>query len=816
MKFTRSWLGDHLDSDAANESIAERLTMLGLEVEEVANPAAGLGAFSIAEVVEAVAHPNADTLRVCKVRTGGGEASVVCGAPNARAGMRGVFAPPGCVIPGTGKRLAAASIRGVESEGMLCSEFELGMSDEHDAVIELDEDAPVGGSFAEYAGLDDAVFHVNLTPNRPDCLGVRGIARDLAAAGVGVLREPEWAREWVGALEGAGAFACPVEIKLEFEAEDAAACSLFVARYVRGVSNRPSPAWMQRRLRAIGLRPIDALVDVTNYVAYDRARPLHVYDADKLRGAVRARLGREGERFDALDGKQYEVDADMCVIADEGGVLGLGGIIGGESSAVSAETRNVLVESAYFEPARIHRSGRRLGIASDARHRFERGVDAGWSAEGCDLGAAMILALCGGEVSARAQAGSVPAAGAAIFLPRGECKRITGCDFSAEEIGETLGALGFAVESEGEGMRVAPPSWRPDVGVEMGGAADLVEEVLRVRGVERVASVRLPPPERLHAVLPQEQKRARLCRRALAGRGMMEAVLYSFQDEGDAALFAEGEGEAVRLANPISAGMGVMRSGLLAGLTRALQRNLDRGAENLALFETGHAWRGAGEEEQSFRVAGVRHGLVGGGGRGRDWRVPGRTADVFDAKADACAVLEVLGAPMEKLRCEAKAPGFFHPGRSGVLFLDPRKPLAWFGALHPAVSEEMGIAGAVAAFELFVEALPSMSRRRGRGALRLSDLPLARRDFAFVVGEEVGGAELLRAVRSVDKDAVAEARLFDVFTGGDVGEGKKSLAVEVVFRPGERTFRDEEIRALCDKVVAAAAALGGVLRGEGE
>lgn len=813
MKFTRSWLGDHLDSDAASESIAERLTMLGLEVEEVANPAAALRPFSIAEVVEAVPHPNADTLQVCRVRTGSGEASVVCGAPNARAGMRGVFAPPGCVIPGTGKRLEAASIRGVESEGMLCSEYELGLSDEHDAVIELEGDAPVGGSFAEYAGLDDAVFHVNLTPNRPDCLGVRGIARDLAAAGMGVLREPEWAREWMAALEGAGAFACPVEIRLEFDPADAAACSLFVARYVQGVVNRPSPAWMQRRLRGIGLRPIDALVDVTNYVAYDRARPLHVYDADKLRGAVRARLGRVGESFDALDGKRYEVDADMCVIADEGGVLGLGGIIGGESSAVSAETRNVLIESAYFEPARIHRSGRRLGIASDARHRFERGVDAGFSAEGCDLGAAMILALCGGEVSGRTQAGVVPSPSEAIFLPRGECKRVTGCDFSAEEVAETLGALGFAVESEGDGMRVASPSWRPDVGVDMGGAADLVEEVLRVRGVERVASVRLPPPERLHAVLPQEQKRVRLCRRALAERGMMEAVLYSFQDEADAALFAEGEAEAVRLANPISAGMGVMRPGLLPGLTRALQRNLDRGAENLALFETGHAWRGLAQEDQSFRVAGVRHGLVA---RHRDWRVPGRAADVFDAKADACAVLQALGAPMEKLRCEAKAPGFFHPGRSGVLFLDPRKPLARFGVLHPAVSEEMGVAGAVAAFELFVDALPVMSRRRGRGALRLSDLPLVRRDFAFVVGEEVGGAELLRAVRGADKDAVAEARLFDVFTGGDVGEGKKSLAVEVVFRPGERTFRDEEIRALCDKVVAAAAALGGVLRGEGE
>ena len=810
MKFTRSWLGDHLDSDADCDSIATRLTMLGLEVEEMLDPARELRPFTVAVVLDARPHPNADTLTLCRVQTaaneGGAprEAQVVCGAPNVRAGMKAVFAPPGCVIPATGKKLAAAEIRGVESHGMLCSEYEMGLSDDHDSIIELAADAPLGKGFAAVAGLDDVALHINLTPNRPDCLGVRGIARELAAAGLGALRP-----DTLQAPEGR--FACPVEIALEFEPQHADACSLFVARCVRGVTNKPSPAWMQQRLRGIGLRPIDALVDVTNYVAFDRGRPLHVYDADRLHGAVRARLGRTGESFDALDGKHYDIDEDMCVIADDSGALGLGGIIGGESSAIGPESRNVLIESAYFDPARIHRTGRRLGIASDARHRFERGVDPAFVGAGCDLGAAMILSLCGGEVSAPTQAGETRPAPRPIALPRGECRRITGHDFSSEEIAETLGALGFAVtrgKDDRADMQAVPPSWRPDVAI----PADLVEEVLRVRGVDLIASAPLPGQMCERPVLTEQQRRLRAARRALAERGMMEAVLYSFLSAEDAARFQEGDGAGLELANPISSAMSVMRPGLLPGLARALQRNLDRGAENLALFETGFVWSGLEEQQQHLCIAGVRHGLAGGGGRGRDWRTPGSAADVFDAKGDVCGVLQCLGVPMDKLRCEAKAPHWYHPGRSGVLSLDPRHCLARFGELHPAVVEEMDMSGRVAAFEIFIDALPVMSRRRG--ALRLSDLPLVRRDFAFVVQQDARAEDLLRAVRAADRQAIAEARLFDVFTGGELGEAEKSLAIEVVFRPGERTFRDEEIRALCDKVIAAAAtSVGGTLRG---
>ena len=826
MKFTRSWLGDHLDTDADCDSIAARLTMLGLEVEDMQDPARALRPFSVAVVLDAKPHPNADTLTLCRVQTAGGEGSapaevqIICGAPNVRAGMRAVFAPPGCIIPATGKVLTAASIRGVESRGMLCSEYELGLSNDHDAIIELGEDAPLGAAFAAVAGLDDVLFHINLTPNRPDCLGVRGIARELAAAGLGALRPDT--------LESPpGAFACPVDIALESQGEAAAPpCSLFVARYVRGVSNRPSPPWMQRRLRAIGLRPIDALVDVTNYVAFDRARPLHVYDADKLRGGVRARLGRKGEHFAALDGRDYDIDEDMCVIADDNGVLGLGGIIGGESSAIGADSSNILIESALFDAPRIHRTGRRLGIASDARHRFERGVDPAFAAAGCDYGAALILSLCGGETSLPAQAGAMPPPPVPVVLPRGACKRISGVDFSAGEIAETLDALGFAVvRSDGKGkkgkesredVQATPPSWRPDITI----PADLVEEVLRVRGVDLIESAPLPAqPAQQQPALAEQQGRLRRIRRVLAGRGMMEAVLYSFLSAEDARHFrprdsANNAEAALRLANPISTAMNVMRPGLLPGLARALQRNLDRGAENLALFESGNIWPASEAEQQQwqqFCVAGLRHGLVGGGGYGRDWRTPGATANAFDAKADVCSVLQDLGVPVQQLRCAAPAPHWYHPHRSGVLSLDPRLPLACFGELHPALVEEMGIAGSVAAFELFIDALPTMSRRQS--PLRLSDLPLVRRDFAFVVARETRAEDLLRAVRAADKQTIAAVRLFDVFTGGDLGEGEKSLAMEVVFRPGERTFRDQEIRALCDKVVAAAAAVGASLRG---
>lgn len=809
MKFTRSWLDDHLDTDVDNSTLAEHLTRLGLEIEGLQDNARELRAFTVAHVLEAKPHPNADSLKLCRVQTGEGEVQIVCGAPNARTGMRGVFAPPGTVIPATGKTLAPATIRGVESNGMLCSEFELGFSDDHDGIIEVDEDVPPGRSFAEIAGLDDVLFHINLTPNRPDCLGVRGIARDLAAAQIGKLKP-----DTIQAPKAS--FDCPVRIELEFPKEHASACSLFVARYVRGVANRASPPWLRQRLIAIGLRPIDALVDITNYIAFDRARPLHVYDADKLAGSVRARLGRKGERFDALDGKNYEVDEDMCVIADDNGVLGLGGIIGGESSAIDANSTNVLIESAYFDPARIHRTGRRLAIASDARHRFERGVDPAFVSIGCDLGANMILSLCGGEASASTQAGKAAPAPKPVTLPRGECKRITGRDYSRGKIVRTLAALGFDVQKEkGEGKDIVatPPSHRVDIRAR----EDLVEEVLRIDGVENIEATPLPRQDSARPVLTQQQKRLRLIRRALSERGMMEAVLWSFIDSEDAARFQESGGESLPLANPISSAMGTMRPGLLPGLVRAVQRNLDRGVDNIALFETGFGYLGLGADAQRFCVAGVRCGLVGGGGHGRHWRENANAADVFDGKADAWSVLQSLGAPMEKLRCESAAPSWYHPGRSGVLSLNPKHQLARFGELHPALLEEMGLSGVVTAFEVFADVLPSMSRKRG--ALKLSDLPLVRRDFAFVVEQDVRAQDLLRAVQALNKNAPAVAaidnvRLFDVFTGGELKDTQKSLAIEVVFRPKERTLRDEEIKTLCDKVVAAVgASVGGVLRG---
>lgn len=813
MKFTRSWLDDHLDTDADGNAIAEHLTRIGLEVEELRDNARELRAFTVAHVIDAKPHPNADTLRLCRVQTGEGEVEIVCGAPNARAGMRGVFASPGTIIPATGKTLTPATIRGVESCGMLCSEYELGLSDDHDAIIELDDDAPLGKSFAEIAGLDDMLFHINLTPNRPDCLGVRGIARDLAAAGIGRLKPDS-----IEAPEGK--FDCPVSIELEFPKESASACSLFVARCVRGVANRPSPPWLRQRLIAIGLRPIDALVDITNYISFDRARPLHVYDADKLSGAVRARLGRKGESFDALDGKTYEVDEDMCVIADDSGVLGLGGIIGGESSAIDANSTSVLIESAYFDPARIHRTGRRLAIASDARHRFERGVDPAFASAGCDFGASMILSLCGGEASASTQAGEAAPAPKLITLPRGECRRITGRDYSRGKIVKTLTALGFDVkkgkgedENEEDDIVAAPPSCRVDIQAR----EDLVEEVLRIDGVDNVEERPLPRQDSARPILTQQQKRLRLVRRALSERGMTEAVLWSFIDDEDATRFQEPDSMSLPLANPISSAMNTMRPGLLPGLVRAVQRNLDRGEGNIALFETGFGYLGIEAESQRFCVAGVRCGLVGSGGHARHWREHAGNADVFDAKADAWSVLQSLGTPMGKLRCDPAASKWYHPGRSGVLSLNPKQPLARFGELHPALLEEMGLSGVVAAFEIFVDSLPTMSRRRG--ALKLSDLPPVRRDFAFVVEQDVRAQDLLRAVQALDKNinalaSIDSVSLFDVFTGGELDDTQKSLAIEVVFRPKQQTLRDEEIKQLCEKVVAAVGtSVGGTLRG---
>jgi len=804
MKFTLAWLKDHLETNAALEDILDKLTMIGLEVEDVTDPAASLAGYVVAEVVSAEKHPDADKLQVCRVATGKEELQVVCGAPNARAGMKGVFAPVGAYVPGIDLTLKKVKIRGVESNGMLCSERELELSDEHTGIIELSDQAKVGAPAADALGLDDPVIDIAITPNRPDCLGVRGVARDLAAAGLGTLKD-----DLVKAIDGG--FESPIGIELRFDADAADTCPVFAGRLVKNIKNGPSPEWLAQRLKAIGLRPINALVDITNYISYDRGRPLHVYDADKLSGTVCARLGKKGETFLALDGNDYEVSDQMCVIADDAQVLGLGGVMGGEATGCTEATKNVLIESAYFSPLRTAATGRALNILSDARYRFERGVDPAFVLPGLEMASAMVLELCGGEVSAITLAGAPPEAERVLQFDVSEVARLTGFELGEKRIKDVLTALGFWLSGHGPDFKVAVPSWRPDVCQ----AADLVEEVMRIVGVDQVEAKPMRRASGIaRPVLTQLQKRVRRGRRALAGRGLVEAITWSFIPRDGAKSF-EGGSDELELANPISSEMSSMRPSLLPGLVAAVQRNHDRGHRDCGLFEVGQAYRGPAPQDQYTAAAGVRAGTARLAGAGRHWSGAAKPADLYDAKADALSLLASLGIEANQVQISRQAPGWYHPGRSGVLRLGPKVVLGSFGELHPATLRAFGVEGEVAAFEIDLDSLP-VSRRKttSRGALKQSDLLTVTRDFAFLLDDGVAAGDVVRAAAGADKVLISDVSLFDIFEGKGVAEGKKSLAIEVTLQPREKTLTDSEIEAVAEKVVAAVVkATGGKLRG---
>ncbi|WP_350336003.1 phenylalanine--tRNA ligase subunit beta [Coralliovum pocilloporae] len=805
MKFTLSWLKEYLDTDASLDEILEKLTVIGLEVEEVVDRARELAAFTVAYVEEAEQHPNADRLRVCKVNTGSEVLQIVCGAPNARAGIKVVLAQNGSTIPANGMVLRPTSIRDVDSNGMMCSEREMGLSDEHDGIIELPEDAPIGEPFAPVLGLDDPIIDIAITPNRGDCLGVYGVARDLAAAGLGELKENT-------PKPVAGSFKSPVDVHLNFDAETANACPVFAGRYVRGVKNGPSPKWMQDRLRAIGLRPINALVDITNYVSYDRGRPLHVYDADKLNGNIQARLGREGESFLALDGKDYAVDETMCVIADDTSVLGFGGIMGGEESGSTNETVNVFIECAWFDPIRTATTGRKAGINSDARYRFERTVDPESVIPGADLATQMVLDLCGGEASEPVLAGEVPTTDRIIEFPLTEVKRLTGLDVPLVEIKAILKRLGFWMSGASDVVKVAVPSFRPDVY----GKADLVEEVMRIVGVDRVPLQPLPRIGTVgQKILTTGQIRKNRARRALAARGMVEAVTWSFISEEQAKHFGGGD-KALQLANPISSDLSDMRPSLFAGLLAAAQRNADRGVTDSALFEVGQVFHGDQPDDQKTVATGIRKNTAVLTGSGRDWAGNSASVSVFDAKADAFAVLEALGMETSKLQIVAEAPGIFHPGRSGRIQLGPKNHIGWFGELHPSTLELMDVDGPVCGFEIVLDAIPQPKAKatRTKPALVLSDLMAVKRDFAFEVDKDVSAQSIMRAAMSADKKLITNASVFDVYAGEHMAEGRKSVAIEVMLQPKDKTLTDVEIEAVGSKIVAAVEkATKGTLRG---
>ena len=804
MKFTLSWLQDHLDTDAPLETIVEKLTMIGLEVENVEDRAKALAPFTIARVISAVQHPNADRLRVCMVDTGAGEpVQVVCGAPNARAGMTSVFSPPGTFIPGKDITLGVGTIRGVESRGMLCSGAEMQVSADHDGILDLPADAPLGAPYAKWARLDDPVVEINLTPNRPDCTGIHGIARDLAAAGLGALREAP-------VKPVAGAFPCPVGVTLDF-GDTPSLCRGFALRLVRGVRNGPSPEWLQRRLAAIGLRPINALVDITNYLTFDRARPLHVFDAAKVAGNLVVRRGRAGETLLALDGRTYGLDATMCVIADDNGVESLAGIMGGEASSCSEATTNVLIESALWDEIAIAQTGRRLNIGSDARYRFERGVDPAFMTPGLELATRMVLELCGGEASAIVTAGEARVEERVIEFPVREVRRLTGLDLPAAEIKPVLGRLGFTVKGTGQVLKVTVPSFRPDVA----GPADLVEEIVRIAGVDRVPVTPFPRGAAgRRPVLTVMQNRTRRTRRALAARGLVEAVTWSFVSKPQAEQFGGGKPE-LALANPIASDLSDMRPSLVPGLLAAAQRNADRGCGDVALFEVGQVFSGDRPQDQLTAASGVRRGLAKPSGWTRHWMTGSGAVDLFDAKADALAVLAACGVP-QGVQIVPGGPSWLHPGRSGTVQMGPKNVLGWFGELHPRTLEALSAAGRLVAFEIILDRLPEAKARRTRAKppVDLPSLQPVERDFAFIVDRAVKADDLVRAASSVDRKLITGITVFDVYEGKGIEGDRKSIAVAVTLQPREKTLTDPEIDAVSAKIVAEVGKrTGGVLRG---
>jgi phenylalanyl-tRNA synthetase beta chain len=803
VKFTLPWLKEHLETDASLPEIVDKLTMIGLEVENVEDKASLLKPFVIASVISAEKHPNADRLRVCMVDTGDGKPiQVVCGAPNARAGMKGVFSAPGTFIPGKNITLSVGTIRGVESRGMLCSPAELMISDDHDGIIDLPADAPVGKSYVEWAGLGDPVIEINLTPNRPDCTGVAGIARDLGATSIGTYKNkiPKPVK---------GTFPCPVKVTLDF-GRTPSLCPAFGLRLVRGVKNGPSPDWLQRRLTAIGLRPINTLVDITNFITFDRGRPLHAFDAAKVSGNLTVRRAKNGEKLLALDGKTYALNEAICVIADEKGVESLSGIMGGETSGCSETTTDVLIESALWDELNIAQTGRKLGINSDARYRFERGVDPAFMLPGLEQATQMVLDLCGGQASEVVVAGDPTPKEKIIDFPLSELPRLAGLKLPLADMRRVLEKLGFFAAGQGERMKVAVPSWRPDVH----GRADIVEEIVRIVGVDRVPSA---PFAREHArkpVLTTIQNRTRKVKRALAVRGLVEAVTWSFVSKREAELFGGGKPQ-LSLANPIAAELSDMRPSLLPGLIMAAQRNADRGHADVALFEVGQIFTGDQPEDQLTAVSGLRRALAKSSGSGRHWSNKAEPVDAFDAKADVFAVLEAAGSPMQALQVVPGGPPWFHPGRSGTVQIGPQNILGYFGELHPRAIAGLNAEGPLVAFEVILEKIPEPKSRttRAKSLLELSPFQPVERDFAFVVDTAVKAADIIRAAQNADKKLITDVSVFDFYEGKGIETGKKSIAIAVTIQPREKTMTDAEIETLSGKIVAEVTKrTGGVLR----
>lgn len=793
MKFTLGWLKEHLDTNASLDEITTKLTALGLELESVEDRAKAFEPFKVAHVISAEKHPNADKLRILVVDTGKEKVKVVCGAPNARAGMKGIFAPDGSYIPGTGVTLKKGVIRGEESNGMMVSEREMGLSEDHNGIIDLPADTPIGTPFNDIYGFNDPIIDIAVTPDRADCAGIHGVARDLAAAGLGKLIEPDSAPI-------KGTFKNPVSVKIE----DAEGCPLFLGRYIKGVKNGPSPEALQNKLKAIGLRPISMLVDITNYFTMAYARPLHVFDADKLTGNITVRSARKGETLEALNDKTYTLSEGMVAVCDESGVLGVGGIIGGTKTGVSEDTVNVYLECAYFDPYRIAKTGRTLEVVSDARYRNERGIDPEFTAVGIELATKMILDLCGGEASDVFVAGKTPDWKRSYDFDPAYTEKLTGVAVDEKKQADILKSLGFTFD----GKKAMPPSWRADIQ----GRADLAEEVVRVVGYDSIPTLSVRSAGAVSAGAETDNSaRSRKARSALASRGLYECVTWSFMKRDLAQLFGSNDNPALALSNPISSELSQMRPSILPNLIEAAQKNADRGYANTALFEVGPAFASAKTDGQKTVAAGVRH--VAKGSRHWSGADAARNVDALDAKADALAALASAGVPIGNLQVSRDAPDYYHPGRSGSLRLGANV-LGYFGEIHPAVLEKMDVKGPIAAFEAFLNAGPQMKKRgSAKPLLALSPFQPVQRDFAFLVDDKVEAEAIVRAARSPDK-MIERIEIFDVYKGKGIEDGKKSVAINVIIQPKDKTLNDAEIDSIAKKIVEAVTSkCGATLRG---
>ena len=797
MKFTLNWLKDHLQTTASLDDITDKLTAIGLELEGVENIGEKLGNFIIGKIVKAKQHPNADRLKVCHVDIGENDTiQVVCGAPNASEGLVGVFAPVGIVIPGSDLLLKAGDIRGVASNGMLCSERELMISDEHDGIISLDGGAPIGEQYAKWAGLDDAIIEINVTPNRGDCLGVRGIARDLAAAGMGKLK-PLHYQAIIGDFAS--------DIRWNIDDTAVATCPYVCGRYFANVKNGPSPQWMQRRLKAIGLRPISALVDITNYVTFDLGRPLHVFDADKLaENTLTIRMAKKGEVIDALDEKSYQLSENMTVISDEVAIQGLAGIMGAATSGCDENTKNVFLEVALFDKVNVAETGRDLGIISDARYRFERGIDPSSAEWGVHIASEMILELCGGTPGKISKSGTIPHTTHDITLPINDIQKHGGVDIPVNEAAKILKALGFDVNVSDKSIQAIAPTWRGDIE----GKHCLIEEILRIYGFDKVPQISLMRDEALSPAISPMQRRASFARRALANIGMMEAVTWSFTTDELAHKFftpTDDTSKLIELKNPISTELTTMRPSLLPNLLLAAMRNIDRGHGDVALFEVGSIFKGDSYQQQHIQGAGVRTGDI----------IPlnchenKRKSDVFDAKADALEVLRICGAPVQNLQTSGEnLPQYYHPYRSGALRLGPNI-LAHFGELHPRIALDIGLEQGASMFEIYLENIPANKKKTAaRPLLKSSNLQAVTRDFAFLLRKDIASEKLCRAVIGADKNLITDAYIFDIYQHADLGENV-SLSVRVTLQPFIQTLTDKDIKAVSDKIIAAAEKLTG-------